>query len=254
MNTARKPRQRVAKESKADRIKAAARELLIAWGYRRITIDDITRRAQVGKGTLYLYWPSKEALFDALILDEVVTGIRDMIATLEADPMVAVPHRFLPLTLQFVVERPILKARFAGDLETLGTLTETGPSSEYLRAGGPFGLLVDVVSLFRRHGLVRTDRDELQQFRAIDSVFIGFFAAKTLNNDVPFDEVLAALATTVTDAFEPRNGVNSDALGRAAKEMIAIFRQTIDAIASDSGKDPDPANSSPLTLKEEAYD
>jgi O-methyltransferase involved in polyketide biosynthesis len=50
-------------EDKASRILNAAEELLVSYGYRRITVDEVAHRAGVGKGTVHLYWPSKLELF-----------------------------------------------------------------------------------------------------------------------------------------------------------------------------------------------
>jgi AcrR family transcriptional regulator len=45
-----------------DRLLAAAGPLLARFGYRRMTVDDLALAAQVGKGTVYLYFESKQAI------------------------------------------------------------------------------------------------------------------------------------------------------------------------------------------------
>ena len=51
----------------ADRIKAAAADLLLDRGYERMTVDDVAERAGVGKATVYRRWASKDELaYDAL--------------------------------------------------------------------------------------------------------------------------------------------------------------------------------------------
>jgi AcrR family transcriptional regulator len=52
-----------AKEARGQQILAAAAELLEKWSYSDITMDRIAERAGVAKGTLYLYFRTKEALF-----------------------------------------------------------------------------------------------------------------------------------------------------------------------------------------------
>jgi len=51
---------------KARAILAAAEALLVQYGYRRTSMDDIAKKAGVAKGTLYLYFDSKEAVFRTL--------------------------------------------------------------------------------------------------------------------------------------------------------------------------------------------
>src|SRR5436190_14273277 len=46
-----------------ERILDAATTLLVRWGYRKTTIDDVAHEAGVGKGTIYLHWKDKNDLF-----------------------------------------------------------------------------------------------------------------------------------------------------------------------------------------------
>jgi hypothetical protein len=41
------------RQDRANRVLDTARELLLSWGYRRVTIDELSRRAGVGKGTIF---------------------------------------------------------------------------------------------------------------------------------------------------------------------------------------------------------
>jgi AcrR family transcriptional regulator len=49
-----------------DIILDAAMELMSRYGYRRTSIDDIARRAEIAKGTVYLSFAGKEEIFRAL--------------------------------------------------------------------------------------------------------------------------------------------------------------------------------------------
>ena len=51
-----------------ERVLDSAAELLLRWGYQRVTIDEIARHAGIGKGTVYLHFPTKEALFLTMLL------------------------------------------------------------------------------------------------------------------------------------------------------------------------------------------
>ena len=53
-----------------ERILDAATALLVRWGYRKTTIDDVAREAGVGKGTIYLHWKDKNELFRTAIWRE----------------------------------------------------------------------------------------------------------------------------------------------------------------------------------------
>lgn len=49
-------------KSVRDAILDAADDLLTRFGYKKMTIDDLARAVGIGKGTVYLYFPSKEEI------------------------------------------------------------------------------------------------------------------------------------------------------------------------------------------------
>src|SRR5438445_9550042 len=48
----------------------AARTVFARQGYASTVVDDIARQADIGKGTLYLYFPSKEQIYLAALLED----------------------------------------------------------------------------------------------------------------------------------------------------------------------------------------
>lgn len=65
------PRQR-RKQARPAELMAAALELFVEKGFVGTRLDDVAARAGVSKGTLYLYFDSKEALFKAVIQEGIV--------------------------------------------------------------------------------------------------------------------------------------------------------------------------------------
>ncbi|MBB4012867.1 AcrR family transcriptional regulator [Niveibacterium umoris] len=68
------------KQARPSELSAAALELFVEKGFAATRLDEIAGRAGVSKGTLYLYFDSKEALFTAVIRD----GILPLIEAAEA--------------------------------------------------------------------------------------------------------------------------------------------------------------------------
>jgi AcrR family transcriptional regulator len=60
------PRQR-RKQARPQELLDAALELFVEKGYAATRTDEVAQRAGVSKGTLYLYYPSKEELFKAVV-------------------------------------------------------------------------------------------------------------------------------------------------------------------------------------------
>lgn len=56
-------------------IRDAARAEFIAKGYRQTQISDVAKRLGIATGTIYLYFESKEALFDAVARDTALPGL-----------------------------------------------------------------------------------------------------------------------------------------------------------------------------------
>jgi len=65
----RRERERSARQ---EAIMASARELFFTKGFNATTMDEIALRAELSKGALYLYFPSKEVLY-ATVLNEGLT-------------------------------------------------------------------------------------------------------------------------------------------------------------------------------------
>jgi AcrR family transcriptional regulator len=84
------PRQKQS-AARRDAILSAALDEFSARGFAATRIEDIAQRAGVAKGTIYLYFADKDALFQ----DIVRTMVVPLIATLEAMPPVELPIRMV---------------------------------------------------------------------------------------------------------------------------------------------------------------
>jgi AcrR family transcriptional regulator len=68
--TATKPRRKDLPENRRASILAAARCVFARQGYAQTVVDDIAGRAGIAKGTLYLYFKSKEEIFLAALIED----------------------------------------------------------------------------------------------------------------------------------------------------------------------------------------
>lgn len=76
MSTAQRRAREKALRRKA--ILAAAKEVFFEQGVSQATVDDVAARAEVSKGTIYLYFPSKESLLAHLLLEGLTLLLRDL--------------------------------------------------------------------------------------------------------------------------------------------------------------------------------
>lgn len=72
-------------EERAELILDAARAVFLEKGFAAARMDDVAARARVAKGTLYLHFESKEALFKALVASVATPPVEHMEALLRDD-------------------------------------------------------------------------------------------------------------------------------------------------------------------------
>lgn len=69
------PRWERRKDARPGELSSAALELFVERGFAATRLDDVAKRAGVSKGTLYLYFDSKDDLFKAVIREGIVSRI-----------------------------------------------------------------------------------------------------------------------------------------------------------------------------------
>ncbi len=69
------PRWRRRKAARPQEIVAAAMDIFAERGYAAARLDDVALRAGVSKGTLYLYFPSKDELFKAVVRTAILPNL-----------------------------------------------------------------------------------------------------------------------------------------------------------------------------------
>jgi len=86
------------REEIRDAILDATERLLARYGYRKMTIEDIAREVGVGKGTIYLHFPSKEEVVLCHV-DRIVYRLKVRLRTIAtSDATAAVRLRSMLLT------------------------------------------------------------------------------------------------------------------------------------------------------------
>ncbi|WP_114393055.1 TetR/AcrR family transcriptional regulator [Oleisolibacter albus] len=74
------------KEARPAEVLAAALDCFAVTGFAATRMEDIAARAGVSKGTVYLYYPSKQAIFEALVQNSLVPRIAQIETALAAFP------------------------------------------------------------------------------------------------------------------------------------------------------------------------
>lgn len=118
------------KQQRHSDILAAASRLFDTRPYASLRMDDIAREAGLAKGTLYLYFASKEEVFLALQMQEIAAWMQGSRAAFGALPGVLAEDEFVRLLVASLVQQPRLMKLLA----LLHTVLEQNASAQSILA------------------------------------------------------------------------------------------------------------------------
>ncbi|MBU1174977.1 MAG: TetR/AcrR family transcriptional regulator [Alphaproteobacteria bacterium] len=208
------PKFRRRAEARKDEVLDAALELFIEKGYASTRVEDIAAKAGISKGTVYLYFDSKEALMEGLIhraltpialnvvstIDKmgvdprmVFKAIGGMVATNLGDPKVfAVPALIMRESAQFpelaqmyrrdVIDKvlPVMRKLIAHQIE-LGRFRPVDPDLAIRSIVGP---IIAHMAMAKVFGIVSEDGLNMDRMinQHIDILFNGLSAKPERKN------------------------------------------------------------------------
>jgi AcrR family transcriptional regulator len=198
-----------------ERLLDAAVALLVRYGYRKTTIDDVAREAGVGKGTVYLHWKDKNELFRAAIWREQQRYTADLQRRIAADPQGGLLHRVTTHGMLAGLANPLMAAMIGGKSDIFnGFLRTTDPG--FLNQ-----IFGDAGTYFRQlqeAGLIRSDIPAPVITYMITALKVGLFnAADFLSKEhVPSVEQLTeALSELIRNWLEPEHLPDAGDAGKA---------------------------------------
>ncbi|MBG0816689.1 TetR/AcrR family transcriptional regulator [Planomonospora sp. ID82291] len=222
------------RDRRAERILDAAAELLAVQGCRRVTVEDVARRAGVGRGTVHLHFATEEALFLTVLMRSLRWMTGHLVQDARADPSAALLSELARSAYLLIHHDPVARTVLTADSEALGALLGRAPA-----------LLGDLVETaervadgcfeaLRAHGLVRTDTPLRLQRHAFAAVMTGFLVSGPA---APGEEpgvaaTAGVLAGVVRSAFEQPPGPRAApaAVHAAAAEVVALGRRLHDRL------------------------
>lgn len=206
---------------RADRILDAAAALLVRWGYRKTTIDDVARAAGVGKGTIYLHWTDKNELFRAALWRahrQANDAIQQRVA---ADPDGGLPHRLWTHGLLVALDNPLLAAMMKDQPDILHGLIGALDRQEL---SALMGTADTYIGHLRQAGLVRPDLPIPMMTYLMTALKVGIINTPDLLGQEyvpPLADLAEALSDLIRRWLEPMHlPVDSTAGKRALTEML----------------------------------
>jgi AcrR family transcriptional regulator len=210
-------------QDRAEAILAAARVQFRLDGAERTTVDAVAARAGVGKGTVFLYWPTKARLRDAVLQLDVAT----LMAELADDLRTGATH----LSVGRVVRREILAVLENPDLAS-HVVGPFGPSPRPEQfPGRP---LHRIITTMQVHGLVR-DAATNEIVAGFETVMKGALAVGFAEPERM--EALLDAAERLLDSTYSRPDASPADVAAALPEVLDALEDAIDQLVEAAAPD-----------------
>lgn len=195
-----------------NRIFRAALSLFAEHGFMETTVEDITEAADVGKGTFFNYFPTKEHVLATYGAERVATVERALQKARATDqPVMDVLRELAAGVAGQAAESPALvRAIYAAHASCTAVRDELQVRMRTARK-----LLAQIFRLAQERGEVRKDLSPVVLARLIQTVFHGTMASWALNPE----GTLFATAEEIWDLLAPGLEVS-----RSAKGAVHVHR------------------------------
>jgi AcrR family transcriptional regulator len=174
------PKWRRRKEERPGDIVAAALQIFSEKGFAGARIEEIAKRAGVSKGTLYLYFETKEEMFRAVVREVVVPNVETVRAAFEAAdmPFADLLRLFLPKFAEIVTTVPIgaVAKMVVGESRNFPELAKVWHDDVILKA---VGLIAGLVERAQARGEVRPGDPRTHAFSIMGPMLIGVLWRET---------------------------------------------------------------------------
>jgi AcrR family transcriptional regulator len=219
------------RQQREKRILDAAAALLVRWGYRKTTIEDVAREAGVGKGTIYLHWKDKNELFRAAIWRASRQATEDVMQRIAADPEGGQFHRVWTHGLLAVFANPLLAALMKGQPDIFQGLIDTlDPRTLNQLVGNADAHIAQL----QQAGLIRADLPVHVMTFLMGALKIGIIHAADLAGQeyLPSTEQLTeAISDLMRRWLEPEHLPSDSAAG---KQIMAEWLEQANEIMTQS--------------------
>jgi AcrR family transcriptional regulator len=218
-------------KERAQAILDVTAQLLLRYGYNKVTMSDVADSVGLNRRLVYLLFPSKDALIQALLLREVNSYTIVWKRYFKSDPLgstVASGYRGLLAALK---QFPLMATMYTQDAQTFGTYLsrpgsffanfppDPGPTREYLQA-------------MQEIGVVRQDINTRAMAFILGALVPSILAALSSHRSAPLDDPDRPDQPSFDELVETGAGLckcllTRDAAGENLEAGKAMMRQKI---------------------------
>ena len=195
--------------TRADRLLRAASDLFVRLGYEKTTVSDLTRAAGVSKGAFYLAFPSKDGLFEALLLREMRDYLAAAREALAVHPRAGSIGALYEVALRGLEASPVMAVLLRRDRDVFGRYLRQ-PDNFFRKFGAGHQSRGEVLAQLQAVGVVRPDVDVDVAAHVMNLISVGWVTVdEVLDTPAPpAEEVIAGLAAMMERALGPTQAVD----------------------------------------------
>lgn len=228
---------------RVERVLDAAAELLVRWGYQRVTIDEVARHAGIGKGTVYLHFRTKDALFLTVLLRAERSVAGRMAQGADEDPAYVLPSRLTGAFYREFGTDPVLRGLIMADVEVLGRLIHEAADTLSELTVRRDRVLDEHFRLLQEAGCLRADLSRQALLYTYSAIGAGFFFLGSVAEsdqltgrigapDLPVEERAKLLERAIAAAIEVLEPPAAE-LARIAPTVAGLYRSLTEHIDNE---------------------
>ena len=178
------------REEVRDRLFRAALQLFAERGFLKTTVEDITEAADVGKGTFFNYFPTKEHILATFGAERLSTLEQCVVRARQPHTPVVPILRELAINLagQSLQSAALLRAIYAAHASCADVRAKLETRLQVGRQ-----LIAEMFSLAQQRGEIAPDRDPADLARTMQVIFHGITLSWALNPDAPLRQTAEAV-------------------------------------------------------------
>jgi AcrR family transcriptional regulator len=153
---------------KREQIIVSAMQLLVENGEQSTPMSAIAREANVGMGTIYNYFPTKDDLINEIYLYIKISEVRAISKPCESDSIRHCFEQFYSLLLTYLVDNP-LHFRFMDQFQSAPVIVQATRDA----GNAAFALYIELLHTGQRQGIIKPIAiEEIMQF--VNGGLMGF--------------------------------------------------------------------------------
>lgn len=217
-----------------ERILNAASRLLIRYGYDKTTLDDVAREAGLSRSTLYTRWKKKETLFQALIWQESLLYVDDLMQRFEHNIEAGTLAGFFRVAMEALHENAFIMTLYARDRHVLGALLLRENMTQLYT--WRISSTASFLGLLQQAGMVRAEIDVRTLAYLLSSLQLGLLRMGEIiphEHSPPMDRTMQA-TIDMLNAYAVPPDANREAGHAALMSYLRTLREQLNGFGSNT--------------------